>query len=158
MAGLKPPYQYVLDSSALFDLKRIYPNSIFPGVWERFNEMCRQKQIVSTREVLREIKKGNDELLDWAEEYEDIFLEPCEGEMGITAGILQLYPPPILIKYSTRPWADPLVISCAKYYELPIIQHEVVDANQYKIPPIAKKVGVKCLRLIEFFDDEGWQF
>jgi hypothetical protein len=158
MAGIKPPYQYVLDSSALFDLRKMYPQHIFPGLWDRFNEMCNQKQIVSTREVFREIKKGNDELIPWAEQFEEIFLEPCEDELIITADILKYYPDNILAKYSTRPWADPLVVSCAKYYSLPIIQHEVVDANQFKIPPIAKKVGVSCLRLTDFFQDEGWQF
>lgn len=158
MSRLQPPYQYVIDSSALFDLKNNYPVRIFPGLWERFNDMWGQKQIVSTREVLREILRGNDELNDWSKEYEENFLEPCEDEMELLNEVIQLYPPHILQKIGTSVWADPFVVSCAKYYALPIIQHEVVDANQFKIPPIAKKMGVKCMRLIEFFEDEGWQF
>ena len=57
MSAYQPPYQYVIDSSALFDLKNQYPQQIFKGLWDSFNEMCRQQQIVAPREVLREIKR-----------------------------------------------------------------------------------------------------
>jgi len=157
MALLKQPYQYVIDSSALFDLKDLYPERIFPSVWERFNEMCDQRLIVAPREVLREIKRGNDELLEWAEIH-DIFLEPCDEELFLNQSILSYYPPQIIAKYSTRPWADPLVIACAKHYGLPIIQHETNDPNQYKIPPVAKQMNLECLRLVHFFDEAGWKF
>ncbi len=158
MALLKQPYQYVIDSSALFDLKDFYPERIFRGLWERFNEMCDQKLIVAPREVLKEIKRGNDELLDWASSYENIFLEPCVEEILLIQKILAVYPEKEITKYSTRPWADPLVVACAKHYGLVIIQHESNDPNQYKIPPVAKKFGVGCIKLIDFFDDEGWEF
>lgn len=156
MLRIKEPYQYVIDSSALFDLNKQYPKTIFPSVWDNFNEMCEQKLIVAPREVLREIKGGEDELLEWAEEYEYIFLEPCEQEFEINQSILKQYPPEILLKYSVRPWADPLVISCAKFYGLPIIQHET--GGQYKIPFIAKQLDLACLRLVQFFDEARWKF
>lgn len=156
MTLLKPPYQYVIDSSALFDLKNLYPERIFPGVWERFNEMCEQKLIIAPKEVLKEIKKGNDELVLWTDNYTDIFLEPCDDEILIVQNVLTNYPQEILLKNSIGIWADPFVIASALYYKLPIIQHE---SNQhYKIPQVAKLFNIKCQRLIEFFDDENWQF
>jgi hypothetical protein len=158
MIALMQPYQYVIDSSALFDLKELYPEKIFSGVWERFNEMCHNKLIVAPREVLREIKRGNDHLIDWAQSYEHMFLEPTEDEQLLNQEILNHYPKDVIAKYGTRPWADPLVISCAKFYNLPIIQHETNDPNQYKIPSIARKFGVTCLRLVKFFEDEEWEF
>lgn len=158
MALLKPPYQYVIDSSALFDLKDFYPERIFRGLWERFNEMCEQQLIIAPREVLREIKRGNDELVDWANDHAGIFLEPCDEEQLLNQKILAVYPEKEIIKYSTRPWADPLVIACAKYYGLVVIQHESTDPNQFKIPPVAKKFDVNCIRLIEFFDEQNWAF
>lgn len=158
MAFLKPPYQYVIDSSALFDLKNLYPEGIFPSVWERFNDMCKEKLIIAPREVLREIKKGNDDLLEWAELHEEIFLIPEEEELLLNQSIISLYPQTVILKYSTRPWADPLVIACAKHYGLPIIQHETNDPNQYKIPAVAKKFDILCLSLVDFFKEEGWSF
>jgi hypothetical protein len=160
MSGYQVPYEYSLDSSALFDLKRQYPGQVFPGVWDNFNEMCGRKSIIAPREVLNEIKKGNDELIEWAEEYSDIFLEPTEDEYEIMQEILLgYYPPEIISKYGTgRPWADPFVLASAKYHNLYIIQHEVTDPNQYKIPAIAKRLGVNCIRLVELFERESWQF
>jgi hypothetical protein len=158
MAAYLPPYQYVIDSSALFDLKDQYPMHIFTGLWDSFNEMCRQRQVVAPREVLREIKGGNDELLTWADEFEEMFLEPCEAELTILQSLFEHYPKEVIAKYSTRPWADPLVIACAKYYRLPIIQQESNDRGQYKIPPMAAKLEVKCIRLVDFFNEQSWSF
>lgn len=158
MSAYQPPYQYVIDSSALFDLKNQYPQHIFKGLWDSFNEMCRQQLIVAPREVMREIKRGNDELLVWAQEYEDIFLEPGEDELAINQKLFELYPKEIIAKYSTRPWADPLVIACAKHYRLTIIQQETNDKNQYKIPTMAAMLHIKCIKLVGFFEDQSWQF
>ena len=158
MSAYQPPYQYVIDSSALFDLKNQYPDRIFTGLWESFNEMCKERLVVSPREVLREIKRGNDDLLQWAQDYGDIFLEPCENELSINQHLFEQYPKEIIAKYSTRPWADPLVIACAKHYRLTIIQQETNDRNQYKIPSMAAKIDVKCIKLVEFFEDQNWQF
>ena len=160
MENYQPPYEYVLDSSALFDLKRQYPERIFPGVWEKFNELCSRKQIVAPREVLFEIQKGNDELLDWADTYSHIFIEPIEEkEFDLIQQILDFYPPEIITKNSVgKPWADPFVIACAKHYNIRIIQHEITDPKQYKIPSIAKKLDVHCDRLTDLFEREGWTF
>jgi Domain of unknown function (DUF4411) len=158
MVPLKPPYQYVIDTSALIDLKNQYPEKIFPGVWERFNEMCEQKKIIAPREVLKEIKRGDDELTTWAEDYEHIFLEPCEEEIEILQEVLASYSDKAKEKHSTGPWADPLVISCAKHFGLSIIQQELNDSKQFKIPSIAHEHGVSCIKLTKFFDEEAWSF
>lgn len=158
LTALKPPYQYVIDSSALFDLKNQYPKKIFPGIWERLEEMFHYRLIIAPREVLREIKNGNDELVEWAGEYEDNFLEPADEEYMLVQDILLRYPENIITKYSFRPWADPFVIACAKHYRLPIIQHETNDPNQFKIPSVAKKYNIECIRLIQFFEEENWSF
>jgi hypothetical protein len=156
---LKPPYQYIIDSSALFDLKNNYPEHIFPGVWERFNEMFEQQQIVSAREVYREILKGNDELVAWADRFIDNFLLPCQEELELFQEIMVLYPSRIIEKVGTRPWADPLLIAAGRYYRLPIIQHEKsLDPNQWKIPFMAKKFKITCYTLVEFFEEENWSF
>jgi hypothetical protein len=158
MVPLKPPYQYVIDTSALIDLKNQYPPKIFPGLWDRFNEMCDQKSIISTREVLQELKKGDDDLVTWAAGHDDIFLFPCEKEIEILQDVFSCYSDSEKAKHSTGFWADPLVIACAKHFALPIIQQESNDKNQYKIPPIAKIHRIECFRLIRFFENENWQF
>jgi hypothetical protein len=158
MVPYQNPYQYILDSSALFDLKRDYPISIFPTLWQNFNELCKNGHIVAPREVLREINKGNDELVEWAGEFEHMFLEPTDKEVDILREVMKYYPPKVIEKYGTNPWADPLIVSAAKHFRLPIIQHETTDPNQHKIPTIAAKFDVKCIRLVNLFDEQSWKF
>jgi len=158
MIPYQNPYQYLLDSSALFDLKRDYPISIFPSLWDSFNNLCQNKIIVAPREVLREIKKGNDELVEWAHNFDEIFLEPVDEEVEILQQVMSIYPANILQKYSTGIWADPLLVAAGKYYNIPIIQHESTDPNQYKIPSVAARFGVRCIKLIHLFDEQSWRF
>jgi hypothetical protein len=152
-----PPYQYVIDSSALFDLRKNYRQNTFRSLWTNFNGMCDNLQIISTREVLREIKNGNDELVPWSEEKEHIFLEPCESEYLIVQEIVLNFPKPSELN-STKPWADPFVLACAKHYSLILIQHEKIKGNSPRIPFIAKSLNVKCISLPDFFEEEGWEF
>ncbi len=64
---------YCVDASALFDLKKFWAPSTFPGVWRSFEGLIADQRIVSPRAVLDEIEHGDDELLSWAREHKTIF-------------------------------------------------------------------------------------
>ncbi|MDR3695094.1 DUF4411 family protein [Mucilaginibacter sp.] len=124
MTGLfEDPFKYVIDSSALFDLKRNYPPTVFKGVWGNFERMCSSLEIISVREVKIEVEKGMDWLVEWAKDHSKIFLEPTLEEL-IHVGELQEKYPHLIDYNSDRPAADPFVIACAKRYNIKIIQHE----------------------------------
>jgi predicted nucleic acid-binding protein len=153
MEGYQPPYQYVLDTSALFDLKDRYPEAVFPTIWQKFNALCDHKYIIAPKEVEREIRKGSD-LMDWLNQYEDIFLEPCDEEVKIFQNVWSKYSENALQKYGTNIWADPLIIACAKHYRLTIITQERNGVD--RIPTIAKMFDVKCIQLTKLFEEQGW--
>lgn len=156
MAGLfDDPYKYVIDSSALFDLKRNYSPIVFKGVWEKFNKLCDEEIVISVREVYNEIKRGSDWLVEWAAQHQKIFLEPTTVEEFILIGELQEKNPSWIDQYSDKPAADPFVIASAITKKLIIIQHELPHRN---LPRIAKQYGVTYLRLPELFELENWEF
>ena len=156
MAGFfDDPYKYVIDSSALFDLKNDYSPTVFKGVWEKFNKLCDDQIVISVREVYNEIKRGSDWLVEWAELHDKIFLEPATIEEFKLIGELQEKNPSWIDIYSDKPAADPFVIACAKTKNLIVIQHELPHRN---LPKIAKELGITCLRLTEFFEKEKWEF
>ncbi len=156
MAGLfNDPYKYVIDSSALFDLKKNYSPIVFKGVWEKFNKLCDDEIIISVREVYNEIKRGDDWLIDWADHHDKIFLEPTTIEEFKLIGELQERNPSWIDLYSDKPSADPFVIACAKTKKLIIVQHELSNRN---LPKIAKELGLTCYRLQELFEAEKWEF
>lgn len=151
------PYRYVLDSSALFDLKRLYPKSVFKGVWNNFEELLKQRTIISVREVHQEIKLGLDWLVEWSNDFTPIFLYPSQEEQLMVREIETKYPS-LVDPDSNRPNADPFVIACAKKYGLKIITHERNTGNKVRIPFVAKEYGLKCVAFTELFELEGWEF
>jgi len=158
MRGLfDDPYKYVIDSSALFDLKKNYPPTVFKGVWDNFEKMCHSLEIISVRDVKVEVEKGMDWLVGWAKEHSRIFLEPTFEELVLVGELQEKYPH--LIDYnSDRPAADPFVIACAKRYNLKIIQHERIQNNKQKLPFVARQEGIECILLTQLFELEKWEF
>lgn len=158
MTGLfDDPYRYVIDSSALFDLKRRYPPTVFKGVWDNFEKMCNSFEIISVREVKIEVEKGMDWLIDWSKEHSKMFLEPTMEELLYVGELQEKYPN--LIDYnSDRPAADPFVIACAKHYKIKVIQHELIRNNKQRLPYVAKQEGVECITLTQLFEMEKWEF
>ena len=149
------PYKYVIDSSALFDLKKNYPPNVFKGVWDNFHRLCDERIIISVREVYNEIKRGSDWLVEWADQHDKIFLEPQTVEEFKLIGELQEKNPSWIDANSDKPAADPFVIACAVTNKITIIQHESSHRN---LPLIAKGLGVNCIRLQELFEIEKWEF
>lgn len=61
--------KYVFDTSPFVSLfKNFYP-STFVTLWQNFDALIEAGEIVSTREVYREIEGQNDELKEWAKDH-----------------------------------------------------------------------------------------
>ena len=148
----RPEPRYVLDTSALVDLKNEYPPKLFPSLWSKFNALCSAGEIIAPREVRKEIELGSDELLDWVKEYSTIFLAPTASE-GAFTGKLQVDNPNWVDPNGTKPMADPFVLAMAKDRDLPLISHD-----KKQLLHVAKQIGVKCVRIPELVEREGWKF
>ncbi len=143
--------RYVLDSSALFDLKNDYPRASFPSLWSRFDALCAAGVIIAPREVRREIERGSDELPDWAQVHGHIFLPPTAAEASIV-GQLQVRNPSWIPPSETKPIADPFLIAMASEKGLPLITHDT------RLMPFARDMEVECIRIPDLVSREGWQF
>lgn len=157
MTGLlfAEPHRYVLDSSALFDLKIQYPREVFPGVWDKFENLLQTRKMISVREVQQEITRGTDWLVEWVEKFRGSFLEPSFEELQLVQELQERYPKLVDIT-SERPTADPFVIACAKERQLTILTHEKFGPQ--KIPGVARDYGIPCITLPLLFELERWKF
>lgn len=82
---------YVFDNSPLSKLFRNYYPMTFRSLWERFDALVASGSIVSTREVLREIKDGNqDKLLQWVRRHPEVFAIPTAAEGAFVARIYSI--------------------------------------------------------------------
>lgn len=146
--------KYVLDTSALIDLKNEYPQAAFPSLWQRIEELCDKGVIISVREVRREIERGSDQLVLWVKARPTMFKMPSVEE-AILVGTLQDDHPSWVDPAGTNPDADPFVVAAAKCQDLIIITHE--KPNKL-LRVAAKRLELRCLRIAELVAEEGWQF
>lgn len=154
---------YVFDTAPLWTLfQNFYPRR-FPTLWQNFNELIGSGQIVSTREVGREIDNCPVERLrDWAENNGEVFTIPTAAE-GAFVG--QIYAVPHFQQNIERQkllkggvLADPFVVAKASVVGGTVVTMEQYKDNSAKIPSICRHFGVSCLSLEDFMEAEEWTF
>jgi hypothetical protein len=154
---------YVFDNSPLSALFRNFYRNRFPSLWVLFDELVANGDIVSTREVLREIEDGATESLrEWAAQNRQLFTVPAAAEGTF---IRQIYAIPQfqqnieqqkILKGGKN--ADAFVIAKAAVVQGTVVTMEQLRPNAVKIPNICKHFKIPCLSLEEFMEQEGWQF
>jgi len=147
-----PAPEYVLDTSALIDLKNEYPEKSFPSLWMKFNALCEVDLIISAREVRKEIEEGSDQLPAWVKARPSMFLAPTPEEARLV-GSLQAQYPNWVDPTGTKPMADPFVLAMAKVRGIPLISHD-----KKHLLHVARKMNVECIRIPQLIALQGWQF
>lgn len=154
---------YVFDTSPLTTLFKNYYPARFPSLWEKFDALVDGGEIVSAKEVLRELADGPVEAARlWAADHPSIFHPPTAAEAAFIGKIYNVshfqhnIEQQKLLKGGRN--ADPFVISKAAIEGRAVVSMEQFKANSAKIPNICKHFGVSCLSLEEFMENEGWIF
>lgn len=154
---------YVFDNSPLSALFRNYYRRRFPSLWRRFDDLVVDGDIVSTREVLREIEDGPDESLrEWATQNGELFTIPNAEEGAFVA---RIYAVPHFQQNIERQKmlkggrnADAFIIAKAALTEGTVVTMERLRENAVKIPNICDHFGIPCMTLEDFMESEGWEF
>jgi Domain of unknown function (DUF4411) len=112
-------------------------------------------QILSTREVLREIEDSSiDALRDWAEQHKEIFATPTAQEAAFVTRIyeVQHFQQNIETKKLLKGGknADPFVIARAAATDSTVVTMERFKENATKIPNICRHFHIPCMTLEEF--------
>lgn len=142
-------------------MKNTYPIEVFPSTWDRVGNIAKIGEIISPREVLRELEVRDDLLYAWARQHITFQrLDPVQ----------QAIVRDIMSKYSTlvdpskpTPEADPFVIALAKSKNCIVITQENYVAlssqkSKPKIPNVCEAYKVKWIRILGLFKEKGWQF
>ncbi|KPK41275.1 MAG: hypothetical protein AMK72_15415 [Planctomycetes bacterium SM23_25] len=163
---------YCIDSSALIDLKQLYPIVTFPGLWHEMSELVKEGRLIAPREVLKEVV-GDRDLKPWLRQNKRMFVALSDEQLAIVTDILRDFSPLVDFAKETAD-ADPFIIALAisKKHE----PQELFDTRKYvvltseklsntptpKIPNVCEHYHVECLAgstaLTQFFRQEGWEF
>jgi len=154
---------YVFDNSPLSTLFKNYYRKRFPSLWGKFDYLVAAGNLVSTREVLREIEDGPIAALrDWADKNQALFTTPKAAEGAFVSKIYavrhfqQNLEQQKLLKGGHN--ADAFIIARAAVEHRTVVTMELLKANAAKIPNMCRHFGVGCVTLEEFMEAEGWQF
>ncbi|MDA3823219.1 MAG: DUF4411 family protein [Bacteroidales bacterium] len=148
--------KYIIDTCSLTAMRRVYPRDVFPSAWDKLDELAESKTIASTEDVLEEIKSQDDEILEWANEYEEIF-HPLSEEIQLSAiKILETHENLIDLK-KKKSGADPFVIATAMVHSCAVVTEEKPSGgpSKSKIPDVCLDYGVKCMKILDMLRIEG---
>ncbi|WP_300757180.1 DUF4411 family protein [uncultured Brachyspira sp.] len=144
--------RYLLDTNIFQPILNYYYNDVFINFWNKFDEMVKNNNIISVREVYKEL--SNSPKKEFLKNYKNIFLEPNNNEIGM---IKEMLKNPNFINEKSRnkissgkPYADLYIIAKAKFENCTVVTDEVFTANAPKIPTICKYYNIDCINMHSF--------
>jgi hypothetical protein len=150
---------YCIDTSALVDLWRThYPPDVFRTLWTKdLENLISQGILIAPEEVLNELEKRDDELLEWAKNHRKMFKDlnrEQQQQLRIILGKFQDF-----VDTKKNIDADPIVVALAKSKDWTVITSESTKkGGRPRIPYVCKDFDVKCITLVEFFREQGWEY
>lgn len=153
--------RYCIDTSALIHAwRRAYPIRNFGPIWERLDGLIEEERLVSSTEVLAEIKKKDDELHEWAKDRDAMFLDIGDDDIQHKmAEIMGAYPR-LVDTRKNRDAADPFVIAHAAIADPPllVVTQEGPTNNLEKpnIPDVCTAEGITSINILELITREDW--
>jgi hypothetical protein len=159
--------RYIIDTSSLVFLNRHNPMDVFPGVWKKMDALVRSKRLYAPREVLNEIGRVDDLLLEWGKKHPGMFVGETTEQIEIVKEILSTYPN--LIKADRQYAADPWVIALAIVMDRSpqrtlveikriVVTEERLRGERVRIPLVCKDYSIESIDILEMFRVEGWKF
>lgn len=161
---------YVIESSSLIELNRRYPIDVFPSLWKNAETLIIKGQLISHKEVLKEISVMDDALKKWAKKQRKFFKELDERQMEIVKEILKKYPSlaksdnetaaadPFVIALAVEMGSDPQKTLFQTAKGRIIVTEEKLRGTKVKIPFVCKDYNIECINIIEMCRVEGWKF
>jgi len=137
-------------------MRRVYPRDVFPSAWEKLEDLAESEIIASTEDVLEEIKSQDDDLLEWANDYEEIFYPLSEEIQCGAIKVLESHDNLVDLK-KRKSGADPFVIATAMVHSCTVVTEEQPSGgpNRSKIPDVCQDYDIKCIKVLDMLRDEG---
>ncbi len=152
--------RFTLDTNILIGLNRKYPRDIFPALWTRIEASVSAGESCICEAILREVRRGGDDLHRWAKELTGFVCATTDAELITVAEIANAHPDWVQGQINE---ADPFVVAHAKAEQSTIVSDEnrkgpnTEDKNQ-KIPNIADDHNVQTIKFFDYVRHNGWQF
>ncbi|MEY8420870.1 DUF4411 family protein [Oscillospiraceae bacterium 44-5] len=147
---------YVIDACALIDAAQHYNMSkkSFAHIWTTFEQMIQCGELISSTEVLDELK--DDDLKIWAKRHQECFLPLTKDIQLKTSEVLAQFPNLIRIRSTANSNADPFLIATAVLYGGSIVTNEKLGDMKTldcKIPNVCQILKIPYMNLHTFLNN-----
>jgi hypothetical protein len=154
---------YIFDTNVFYALGVIY-KSAFPKLWQRLEELAETGDLISVREVRRELEANcpYPEITKWVAAHKSIFRKPTTEEEEVVAALLAKPQYRLFVKKKNMlnglPVADPFIVAAGKVLSGIVVTMESKTSGGAKIPAACAELGVECCSLENFFAKENLRF
>lgn len=152
---------YLLDTNAIIDLIwRTYPQKPFGSLHSLIDRLIDEQRLLSSWEVLEEVRKQDDDTQAWCEQRKRIFLKSDRDTQQHLRQVLARTPNILDPARPEKNAADPWLIALALKYNAAIVTDEKSNPKSKvaKLPDACRIQNVTCLRLLELMQREQWEF
>jgi hypothetical protein len=157
---------YCSDTSALFELKNLYPIKTFPSIWRRVEDLIAEGRLIAPRAVLVEIERGDDELVVWARAHRQMFVADSQELIDKVSEILDRFED-LVDENKEYEDADPFVVALAIIEDgqprVPLTRRCAVITVEHsrigksRIPHVCKHHGIEWIDWRQVFERESWE-
>ncbi len=151
---------YSLDTSSILHAwRRAYPPEVFPGLWQKFDELIEQGEMIASEEILVELERMDDEVHGWARQRRGMFVPTDDAIQLAVQDILQNHRG-LVDPARPRLEADPFVIALARIRGCTVVTQETPTGNptRLKIPDVCSALRIPCISVLQFIRQQGWVF
>jgi len=149
---------YSVDTSGFLDAwVRNYPPDIFQTIWERMDEAAENGTLVASDEVLRELERKDDGAHGWMKARPQMVVE-LDSEIERHVSEMMHRFPRLVDTKKGRSIGNPFVIAVARIRSFKVItaEHATGRLDVPRIPDVCGDLGIPCIRMLDFFREQGW--
>ncbi|MEE9378773.1 MAG: DUF4411 family protein [Candidatus Lokiarchaeia archaeon] len=155
--NLYPNTIYSFDTNVFIETWRdYYPIDLFSSLWDFISNLITQNKIIATHLVKVELGEQRDELVEFVNQFQNLFVEPTLKEQKIVNEIIN-HPNFSYWANGQRNKADPFVVALAKAFDLVVVTYESHHSPK-KIPAACREFNVECIYFIELLRREDFKF
>ncbi len=145
---------YIIDTSAMLSQKsdEQYRRKVFRSLWTRIDQMVEEQKIVTCSEIESEVQ--DDEIKKWMSSCKMKVLPIDDDVQNNVREIVTSVNKELVDFKANKSSGDVFLIATAKKYGLAVITEES-DNSPKKIPYTCHKMGIRCVNILGFMEENG---